>query len=142
MTVSPEKIAEMRQSAMVMYLSERRSKGRTLKQTEYVDLMVRAMTTTLRSQLSGITDETSSADELTEDHLQRLAEKMMLVMGWKAGDAIGFPSVRQLLVRFGFLVSGVELDECGYPECGCDDDAACSAAMSKMTKAEPTHDQS
>lgn len=71
-------------------------------------------------------------DEVTEDHLQRLAEKMLAGCGWKAGDAMGYHPVRQLLIRFGMLVKGVELDRCGYPECGCDDDATCSVAFTKI----------
>lgn len=70
-------------------------------------------------------------DELTESALLDRAKAMMKHYGWKPGDRPGLHSVMQLMVKFGMELSRKpETARCGHPDCGCDFDAVCDAALS------------
>ena len=76
------------------------------------------------------------ADEMTESALKNRAIALLKLKGWKAGDRIHMHGVIGLMTEFGMDVTNrPEEDRCGHPDCGCDFDQVCDAALATREEA-------
>lgn len=72
-------------------------------------------------------------DEITEDAIRSKAKAYLKHMGWAPGQRLGLHSAIELMTSFGAACRKIT-DRCAYPECGCDYDAICSAAVEKIER--------
>ena len=67
--------------------------------------------------------------ELSRDDLQRRAQALLVLKGWKPGDTISLHGAIGLMVDLAADAVTNPLDRCAHPECGCDFDAVCNDAL-------------
>lgn len=73
----------------------------------------------------------TKVDEITEDAIRSRAKVLLANKGWLAGDKVNTHSAIELMTALGVdLMREPVTDKCGYPECHCDSDAVCAAALS------------
>ncbi|HWK65355.1 MAG TPA: hypothetical protein VNS34_10465 [Rhizobiaceae bacterium] len=68
-------------------------------------------------------------DEITEDEVRSRAKAMYVNKGWRTTDRLPAHSVTGLMTELALSVLRERPASCGYPGCGCDNDAVCNAAL-------------
>jgi hypothetical protein len=75
-------------------------------------------------------------DDLTRNELHGRAVRALREAGWVASDKLSLHSVIETMIAFGITVMQDTPVSCGWPDCGCDADAVCNAALLAPPKAE------
>lgn len=74
----------------------------------------------------------SGAGELTEAEIRSRAATFVRSSGWQPGDSLHGKAVLDLMTKLGMsLVAEPPQDHCAYPDCGCEHDSVCDAALSQ-----------
>lgn len=93
-------------------------------------LAIHALYADLLDRQAAIIKAKSAPDEITEDEIRGRAKSLVLRKGWKPGDKLSAHSVVELMTALGLdLARKPAAGRCAYPECGCDFDAVCEAAL-------------
>lgn len=70
-------------------------------------------------------------DEIAHDEARSRARSLLKKNGWAPTSRISTHSIIELMAALAMDVSRHPLSHCGYPDCGCDEDAVCANAVTK-----------